>query len=229
MCAPTPIIEICPPHKNPPLETPKQIGHGKARVYRGTGVSRGVQPTIWERSLKFGSSSYPFFWRLFLGRKHRGTRPCQCPSHFGIRLYFLYAPTSPPLSKICQKICREFRQERKFSPKRKFSAGHPAKTFGQALQILETQAFRNGHPARTSMKKLRSEKLRPDFSFPNPTQNPPENSPPKPPQNPGPPFLDFSALPRKNPQINQGFLYPAEPTKTLEKADKTHTHTHKKK
>ena len=29
------------------------------------------------------------------------------------------------------------------------------------------QAFRNGHPARTSMKKLRSEKLRADFSFPS--------------------------------------------------------------
>ena len=60
-------------------------------------------------------------------------------------------------------------QERKFSPKRKFSAGHPgypAKNFGQPLQILEKQAFRNGHPARTSMKKLRSEKLWADFSFP---------------------------------------------------------------
>ena len=61
-------------------------------------------------------------------------------------------------------------QERKFSPKRKLSAGHPcghpAKNFGQALQILEKkQAFLNGHPARTSMKKLRSEKLRADFSF----------------------------------------------------------------
>ena len=62
-------------------------------------------------------------------------------------------------------------QERKFSPKRKFLAGypcgHPAKNFGQALQIMEKQAFRNGHPALTSMKKLRSEKLRADFPFPN--------------------------------------------------------------
>ena len=52
----------------------------------------------------------------------------------------------------------------------KFSAGrpcgHPAKNFGQALQILEKQAFRHGHAARTSTKKLRSEKLRADFSFP---------------------------------------------------------------
>ena len=30
----------------------------------------------------------------------------------------------------------------------------------------EKQAFWNGHPARTSMKKLRSEKLRADFPFP---------------------------------------------------------------
>ena len=60
-------------------------------------------------------------------------------------------------------------KQRKFSPKRKFLAGypcgHPAKNFGQALQILEKQAFWNGHPARTSMKKLRSEKLRADFPF----------------------------------------------------------------
>ena len=66
---------------------------------------------------------------------------------------------------------RDTIQERKFSPKRKFWAGHPcgrpAKNFGQALQILEKQAFRNGHPTRTSMKKLRSEKLRAAFSFPN--------------------------------------------------------------
>ena len=59
----------------------------------------------------------------------------------------------------------------KISPKRKFSAGHPcghpAKNFGQALQILEKQAFWHGHAARTSTKKLRSEKLWADFSFPN--------------------------------------------------------------
>ena len=61
-------------------------------------------------------------------------------------------------------------QERKISPKRKFwpgyPCGHPAKNFGQALQILEKQAFWDGHPAWTSMKKLRSEKLRADFFVP---------------------------------------------------------------
>ena len=66
---------------------------------------------------------------------------------------------------------REVVQEQKFSPKRKFlggcPCGHPAKNFGQALQILEKQAFWNGHPARTSMKKLLSEKLRADFPFPS--------------------------------------------------------------
>ena len=60
-------------------------------------------------------------------------------------------------------------QERKFSPKRKFLAGypcgHPAKNFGQALQILGKQAFWE----RTLVdihEKLRSEKLRADFPFP---------------------------------------------------------------
>ena len=51
-----------------------------------------------------------------------------------------------------------------------YPCGHPAKNFGQALQILEKQAFWNGHPARTSMKKLRSEKLRADFPFPKKSQ-----------------------------------------------------------
>ena len=62
-------------------------------------------------------------------------------------------------------------RKRKISPKRKFwggyPCGHPAENFGQALQILEKEAFWHGHPTRTSMKKLRSEKLRADFSFPN--------------------------------------------------------------
>ena len=34
--APTPIIEICPPHKNPPLESPKMLknfGHPQTCVY----------------------------------------------------------------------------------------------------------------------------------------------------------------------------------------------------
>ena len=90
--------------------------------------------------------------------------------------YVLHPPISRPASWKFQKCNAIFShvplvQERKFSPKRKFLAGypcgHPAKNFGQALQILEKkQAFRNGHPARTSMKKLRSEKLRADFPFP---------------------------------------------------------------
>ena len=50
-------------------------------------------------------------------------------------------------------------QKQKIGPKRKFSAGcpcaHPAKNFGQALQILEKkQAFRHGHAARTSTKNF---------------------------------------------------------------------------
>ena len=56
------------------------------------------------------------------------------------------------------------------NPKRKFSAGrpcgYPAKNFGQALQVLEKQAFWHRHATRTSTKKLRSEKLRAGFSLP---------------------------------------------------------------
>ena len=72
------------------------------------------------------------------------------------------------------KMISEFQEpnfrDEKSAQRPKFSAGrpcgHPAKNFGQALEILEKQAFRHGHAARTSTKKLRSEKLRADFSFP---------------------------------------------------------------
>ena len=61
-----------------------------------------------------------------------------------------------------QRLVRELFQEQKISPKtEEFSAGrpggHPAKNFGQALQILEKQAFGHRRAARTSTKKLRCE------------------------------------------------------------------------
>ena len=37
----------------------------------------------------FGSSKSLVLKSFFLGREHIGTRPCQSPSHFGIRLDFL--------------------------------------------------------------------------------------------------------------------------------------------
>ena len=79
-----------------------------------------------------------------------------------------------PLASPCFLLCLTG-QERKISPKRNFWAGHlwghPAKNFGQALQILEKQAFWHGRPAQTSMKKLWSEKLLADFLFPNSGKN----------------------------------------------------------
>ena len=81
------------------------------------------------------------------------------------------SPAKGVWQKSDEKSDRSISRERKISPKRKFwggyPCGHPAANFGQALQILEKEAFWSGHPARTSMKKLRSEKLRADFLFPN--------------------------------------------------------------
>ena len=65
------------------------FGQGEVRVYKGTGVSRGVRRTTWERSLKNWELQTPCFEEFFLGREHFGTRPCQSPSRFGIRLHFL--------------------------------------------------------------------------------------------------------------------------------------------
>ena len=38
-----------------------KIGHGEVRVYRGTGVSRGVRRTTWDRSLKNWELQTPCF------------------------------------------------------------------------------------------------------------------------------------------------------------------------
>ena len=65
------------------------IGHGEVRVHRGTDVSRGVRRTTWDRSLYKIGSSKSLALKSFSGREHFGTRPCQSPSHFGIRLHFL--------------------------------------------------------------------------------------------------------------------------------------------
>ena len=63
-------------------------GSSGVQRYCTTGVSCGVRRTTWERSLwKLGAPN-PFFSRVFLGREHFGTRPCQSPSRFGIRLHF---------------------------------------------------------------------------------------------------------------------------------------------
>ena len=50
-----------------PRKIPRRIGHGEVRVYRGTGVSRAVRRTTWDRSLKNWELQIPCFEELFLG------------------------------------------------------------------------------------------------------------------------------------------------------------------
>ena len=111
----------------------------------------------------------PLVFALLFSLEETGTDQA-IPTFWGLQNWFWRAHSVvhfPPLPKIARCVF----QEQKFSPKRKFLAGypcgHPAKNFGQALQILEKkQAFWNGHAARMSMKKLRSGKLQADFPFP---------------------------------------------------------------
>ena len=63
------------------------FGHGEVRVYRGTGVSRGVRRTTWERSLKNWELQISCFEEFLGGENVLGLVPAS-PSHFGIRLYF---------------------------------------------------------------------------------------------------------------------------------------------
>ena len=71
------------------------VGHGEVRVYRGTGVSRGVRRTTWDRSLKNWELQIPCFEEFFWGGNTLGLVPASLPHTLGYACTF-YAPTSPP-------------------------------------------------------------------------------------------------------------------------------------
>ena len=71
------------------------FGHGEVRVYRGTGVSRGVRRTAWERSLENWELQMPCFEEFFWGGNTLGLVPASLPHTLGYACTF-YAPTSPP-------------------------------------------------------------------------------------------------------------------------------------
>ena len=79
-----------------------RIGHGEVRVYRGTGVSRGVRRTTWERSLKNWELQIPCFKEFFWGRNTLKLVPASLPHALGYACTF-YAPTSPPPNAYDQK------------------------------------------------------------------------------------------------------------------------------
>ena len=83
-----------------------KFGHGEVRVYRGTGVSRGVRRTTWERSLKNWELQI-YCFEEFLGGGHvLGLVPASLPHTLGYACTF-YAPTSPPQKNV-PEIWREF-------------------------------------------------------------------------------------------------------------------------
>ena len=76
----------------------KIIGHGEVRVYRGTGVSRGVQRTTWERSLKNWELQISCLEEFLDGENVLGLVPASLPHALGYACTFC-APTSPPPKK----------------------------------------------------------------------------------------------------------------------------------
>ena len=87
------------------------VGHGEVRVYRGTGVSRGVRRTTWERSLQNWELQISCFEELVFGWRERfGTRPSQSPSRFGIRLHFL-RPHFPSPNNVQQTVSGKIGRE----------------------------------------------------------------------------------------------------------------------
>ena len=72
-----------------------KLGKGEVRVYRGTGVSRGVRRTTWERSLKIWELQISCFEEFLGGENVLGLVPASLPHNLGYACTF-YAPTSPP-------------------------------------------------------------------------------------------------------------------------------------
>ena len=77
------------------IKDTKKFGHGEVRVYRGTGVSRGVRRTTWERSLEIWELPIPCFEEFFWGGNTLGLVPASLPHALGNACTF-YTPTSPP-------------------------------------------------------------------------------------------------------------------------------------
>ena len=65
-------------------------------VYRGTGVSRGVRRTTWERSLKNWELQISCFEEFLGGENVLGLVPASLPHTLGYACTF-YAPTSPQI------------------------------------------------------------------------------------------------------------------------------------
>ena len=85
---------------------PLKIGHGEVRVYRGTGVSRRVRRTTWERSLENWELQIPCFEEFFWGGNTLGLVPASLLHTLGYACTF-YAPTSPPPRKSIREGARD--------------------------------------------------------------------------------------------------------------------------
>ena len=81
------------------------LGHGEVRVYRGTGVSRGVRRTTWERSLKIWELQISCFEEFLGGENVLGLVPGSLPHTLGYACTF-YAPTSPPPTSVLKLVRR---------------------------------------------------------------------------------------------------------------------------
>ena len=80
-------------------ETEKNWSRGSTGAQRYGRIPRIAAHNLGEMPQNLGAPKSLVFNIVSLGRDHFGTRPCQSPSHFGIRLCTFYAPTSPPPQK----------------------------------------------------------------------------------------------------------------------------------
>ena len=151
--------------------------HGEVRVYRGTGVSRGVRRTTWERSLKKWELQISCLEEFLGGGNVLGLFPASLPHTLGYACTF-YAPTSPPPSSIERRTKNQPKEEVFGTDIPRTSGGHSRGYPGPKLWSGPSKLWKYKHfgagirglKARTSptlrgFQKLRSEKLWAEFSF----------------------------------------------------------------
>ena len=133
-------------------ESPKRVSRTVQTLFRtgGTSLKRGFAPCK----------------RLFSGSHSRGRKTPFAPSPKHSWAFWLFRHLYQ-----ASGVAIHVYQKRKFSPKRKFLAGypcgHPAKNFGQALQMLEKTSILGRTTRADVHEKTSVWKTSTDFSFPS--------------------------------------------------------------
>ena len=132
------VVTATPFKLNPSFSSSWNWPRGSTGVQRYGCIPRSAANNLGEIPQKLGAPN-PLFWRVFLGREHIGTRPCQSPSHFGIRLYFLrpHFPSPNENSNKSVRIVKHYGHRVKHYDFQRHSVFSTQGSCGQALRFLK--------------------------------------------------------------------------------------------